>query len=45
MFHPAHPYIPCQVTEEGIPRGCRIGLGERGQHCLRAERFTSGGAP
>jgi hypothetical protein len=28
MFHPAHPYGPCQVTKEGVPCGCRIGLDE-----------------
>jgi hypothetical protein len=25
MFHPAHPYGPCQVTEEGVPCGCTAG--------------------
>jgi len=28
MFHPAHPYGACQVTEDGILCGCRIGLDE-----------------
>jgi hypothetical protein len=26
MFHPAHPFGPCWVTEEGIPCGCTHGV-------------------
>jgi hypothetical protein len=25
MFHPAHPFGPCQVIEEGVPCGCTAG--------------------
>jgi hypothetical protein len=25
MWHPAHPYGPCQVTDEGVPCGCSAG--------------------
>jgi len=29
MFHPAHPFGPCQVLTDGAACGCRIGIAGR----------------